>query len=90
MTGGGGGREKNKDPPRKQDEGAGDVRGRGRDIETRSWGERPSKILMEARDDDEGEGERCGKRGDGKRVRGDRARVREMGRRARMREKEMG
>ena len=81
---------KNKDPPRKQDEGAGDVRGRGRDIETRSWGERPSKILMEARDDDEGEGERCGKRGDGKRVRGDRARVREMGRRARMREKEMG
>ena len=45
---------------------------------------------MEARDDDEGEGERCGKRGDGERVRGDGARVREMGRRARMREKETG
>ena len=50
---GGGGREKNKNPPRKQDEGAGDTR--GREIETRSWGERPSKILIEARDEDEGE-----------------------------------
>ena len=30
------------------------MRGRGREIETRSWGKESSEIVMEARDEDEG------------------------------------
>ncbi|KAH9981614.1 hypothetical protein BJV77DRAFT_967234 [Russula vinacea] len=49
-------------------EGAGDARGGGKEIETRSWGEGPSRIVMAAETRTrvrEGEGERDGKRGDG-------------------------
>ena len=64
-----GGGEKNKEPSSQIRRG-GRQRGRERrEIETRSWGKEPSEIVMEARDEDEGEGVRVREMGRGETAR---------------------